>query len=218
VRWQGWCGLVVPRRSRPIPGSIYTCVDKQGRKLTADRPIPECLDREQRELSPTGTVRRQIGPSLTEPSARRWKCSAARRPKSATAIEEERRRERVLVARYPDKAAHDAERAAAIAQLWTTVTATAEKRIAELQAAAQDAGRGDGVLRKDPNKAPMLLRRQIAENDEGVPSSSASLPGQDQEKRRIHQRFDAELAQLRRCGGKCARRRTGAAEVLPAAR
>ncbi|OYX12745.1 MAG: DUF4124 domain-containing protein, partial [Acidovorax sp. 32-64-7] len=29
-------------------GSIYTCVDRQGRRLTADRPIAECLDREQR--------------------------------------------------------------------------------------------------------------------------------------------------------------------------
>ena len=47
-------------------GSIYTCVDRNGRRLTADRPIPECLDREQRELSPSGTTRRQIGPSLTE--------------------------------------------------------------------------------------------------------------------------------------------------------
>ena len=47
-------------------GGIYTCVDRNGRRLTADRPIPECLDREQRELSPSGMTRRQIGPSLTE--------------------------------------------------------------------------------------------------------------------------------------------------------
>ena len=51
----------------PSPsGGIYTCVDRNGRRLTADRPIAECLDREQRELGPSGIVRRQIGPSLTE--------------------------------------------------------------------------------------------------------------------------------------------------------
>ena len=45
--------------------SIYTCIDAKGRRLTADRPIAECLDREQKELSGNGTVRRTHGPSLT---------------------------------------------------------------------------------------------------------------------------------------------------------
>ena len=53
-------------QSQGATGGIYTCVDRNGRRLTADRPIPECLDREQRELSPSGITRRQIGPSLTE--------------------------------------------------------------------------------------------------------------------------------------------------------
>ena len=46
-------------------GSIYTCVDRQGRRLTADRPIAECLDREQRELNSSGTTRRVIQPTMT---------------------------------------------------------------------------------------------------------------------------------------------------------
>ena len=65
-------------------GGIYTCVDRNGRRLTADRPIAECLDREQRELGPSGIVRRQIGPSLTEqeraapkPVPASWKNAAA---------------------------------------------------------------------------------------------------------------------------------------------
>ena len=44
---------------------IYTCVDAKGRRITSDRVIPECLDREQKELSPSGTVRRVVGPNLT---------------------------------------------------------------------------------------------------------------------------------------------------------
>ena len=46
--------------------SIYTCVDSKGRRLTHDRPIPDCIDREQRELNSNGTVKRAIGPTLTE--------------------------------------------------------------------------------------------------------------------------------------------------------
>ena len=37
---------------------IYTCVDAKGRRLTSDRPIVECLDREQKELTPNGNVKR----------------------------------------------------------------------------------------------------------------------------------------------------------------
>ncbi len=92
-------------------GGIYTCVDKHGRRLTADRPIPECLDREQRELSPSGMTRRQIGPSLTELERAAQDAQRRKAAEERVRIVEERRRDRVLVARYPDKAAHDLERA-----------------------------------------------------------------------------------------------------------
>jgi hypothetical protein len=44
---------------------IYTCIDSNGRRITSDRPIPECLDREQRQLSGSGLVRRGLPPSYT---------------------------------------------------------------------------------------------------------------------------------------------------------
>ena len=116
----------------PSPsGGIYTCVDRNGRRLTADRPIAECLDREQRELGPSGIVRRQIGPSLTEQERAAQEAQRRKEAEARARELEERRRERALTARYPDKAAHDVERAAAI-QLVDDVTATAEKRLVEL--------------------------------------------------------------------------------------
>mgnify|MGYP006175955927 CR=1 FL=1 len=45
--------------------SIYTCTDSKGRRITSDRPIVECLDREQQRLGRTGTVREVIPPSYT---------------------------------------------------------------------------------------------------------------------------------------------------------
>ena len=56
-----WGPVVVAAQT----AGIYTCVDAKGRKLTSDRPIVDCLDREQLELNPSGTVRRKVGPSLT---------------------------------------------------------------------------------------------------------------------------------------------------------
>ena len=178
-------------------GGIYTCVDRNGRRLTADRPIAECLDREQRELGPSGIVRRQIGPSLTEQERAAQEAQRRKEAEARARELEERRRERALTARYPDKAAHDVERAAAI-QLVDDVTATAEKRLVELAQQRKALDVEMEFYKKDPNKAPMSLRRKIAENEESIAEQQRFIAGQDQEKRRVHQRFDVELAQLRR--------------------
>jgi hypothetical protein len=177
--------------------AIYTCVDRTGRRLTADRPIPECLDREQRELSPSGVTRRQIGPSLTELERSTLDAQRRKEAEERARVVEERRRERVLVARYPDKASHDAERSAAI-QLVDEVTATAEMRIKELHAERKKFDQEMEFYKKDPSKAPMALQRKITDNEESLSEQQRFISGQEQEKRRVHQRFDAELAQLRK--------------------
>ena len=55
---------------------IYSCVDARGRTITADRPIADCSDREQRELNPSGTVKRKVEPtpamSSRTPTATCW--------------------------------------------------------------------------------------------------------------------------------------------------
>jgi hypothetical protein len=197
-------------------GSIYTCVDRQGRRLTADRPIAECLDREQRELGPTGTMRRQIGPSLTEQERAALEVQRRKDADERARQQEERRRERVLTARYPDKAAHDVERAAAILLL-DDITAIAEKRMVELQLQRKALETEMEFYQKDPVKAPMALRRKIAENDDGMAEQRRFVVNQDLEKRRIHQRFDAELAQLRRLWAAQLTPAVAASDALPPA-
>jgi len=155
------------------------------------------LDREQRELSPSGITRRQIGPSLTELERAAQDAQNRKDAEERARVVEERRRERVLVARYPDKAAHDVERAAAI-QMVDDVTATAEKRMLELKAERKKLDVEMEFYKKDPNKAPMTLRRKIAEIDDSLAEQQRFIAGQDQEKRRVHARFDNELSQLRK--------------------
>ncbi len=195
------CAMLGAELARAQPqapaGGIYTCVDRHGRRITADRPIPECLDREQRELGPSGTVRRQIGPSLSENERAEQEAQRRKEAEEQAQVREERRRERVLTTRYPDKATHDIERAAAI-QLVDDVTATAEKRVEELKQQRKVFDTEMEFYKRDPNKAPMVLRRKIAENEESLAEQQRFLAGQDQVKRRVHQRFDTELAQLRK--------------------
>lgn len=176
---------------------IYTCIDKEGRKLTADRPIVDCIDRQQRELGPSGTVRRVVGPTLTEHERTAQEAERRKEQEERNRLAEERRRDRALMARYPDKTAHDTERANAIASV-DTVTHMATKRILELQNQSKALGTEMEFYRKDPNKAPMVLRRLVAENEQGIAEQQRFIAGQDKEKHRVHEHFDLELIQLKK--------------------
>src|SRR5271170_5309453 len=74
-------------------GGIYSCTDSKGHVITADRPIADCNDREQRELSPNGMVRR-VEPTYTarEQAARDERDRQAQQ--QAARQLEDRRRER----------------------------------------------------------------------------------------------------------------------------
>jgi len=96
---------------------IYTCTDAKGRRLTSDRPIPECLDREQKELNPRGMVLRVRPPVPTAneeaEQARKERQLADQRQREA----EQKRLDKLLLARYPTQSAFDAEREKNLASL-----------------------------------------------------------------------------------------------------
>ena len=99
-----WAGAA-PAQPAPAPApaaGIYSCTDARGRTLTADRPIAECIDREQRELSPSGTTRRRIEPTYTARELAEREDRAREAALQAARLTDERRRERVLAyrARY----------------------------------------------------------------------------------------------------------------------
>ncbi len=113
--------------------AIFTCVDSAGRRITADRPIPECLDRTQTELNGSGTVRRTHGPSLTEAERAAQEEQARREQLDRQRLLQERSRQRALLARFPDAAALEREQALALAPL-EAVVATARQRLGLLSA------------------------------------------------------------------------------------
>ncbi len=98
-------------QTTPIAGGVYTCIDAKGRKLTADRPIPECVDREQKVLNPSGTVRAKVGPTLTAQEKAELEQKEKRAQEEQGRAAEEKRRDRALLTRYPNKTVHDQERA-----------------------------------------------------------------------------------------------------------
>lgn len=176
--------------------SIYSCTDSKGRKLTSDRPIQECLDREQRELNPSGSTRRAVAPSLTAAEREQVDAQKRKEAEQTARVNEERRRNRALLMRYPDRTAHDREREASLKQVDAVIEA-ANKRLGELgqQRAAIDAEME--FYKKDPSKAPAKVRRQVTEHEESVRAQQRFIDDQQQEKKRINERFDEELGRLK---------------------
>lgn len=191
----GWC-LAACFCTVASAQSIYTCIDAKGRKITADRPIAECTDRTQRELSTTGTVRREIGPSLTAQELAAQEAQEKLAQEARSRDIENKRRDRALLARYPSRAVHDQERATALAQVDEVIKA-ANKRTGEL---AEQRKAIDSELEfyfKDPSKAPLALKRRIEENDKSVVVQKRFIAEQDLEKKRVNMRFDEELVKLK---------------------
>ena len=177
----------------PGPG-IYTCVDAKGRRLTSDRPIVECLDREQRELSGSGTLRRTIPPT---PTAQERAVIEERERKAAEdkqRLLDERRAARALLGRYPNRAAHDGERLKAL-QAQQEVIGSGYRRIDEL-AQQRKAIAVETEFYKDPAQWPARLHRLFDENAEQVAAQQRFIAAQEEEKARINGRYDEELARL----------------------
>ncbi|HYE39014.1 MAG TPA: DUF4124 domain-containing protein [Ramlibacter sp.] len=197
---------------------IYTCVDGHGKRITSDRPIVECLDREQKELNPTGTVRRIVPPSLTAAERavqeERERKLADERMRAA----EERRMQRALLTRYPHPAVHDAEREKAL-QAQQEVIATAQRRVRDLR---EERARLEAETEyyKTPAEWPAKLKRQFEENDQQISAQQRYVHAHEDELKRITRRFDEELARLKllwaRSGAATAA--APAAATVPAAR
>ncbi len=189
-------GSAVWAQTQSVSGGVYTCIDAKGRKLTADRPIVECIDREQKVLNPSGTVRAKVGPSLTAQEKIELEQKEKREAEERNRTAEEKRRDRALLTRYPNKGVHDQERAEALAQI-EVVTKAAATRLTELARQRVAIDEEMEFYKKDPTKAPAYVRRQLEENTQSQSVQKRFMAEQEAESRRVNARFDDELVRLR---------------------
>ena len=179
----------------PVAG-IYSCVDAKGRKLTSDRPIAECTDREQRLLNPSGTVKGTVGPTLTAQERADAEAKDRLALEERTRRDEEKRRDRALLVRYPNKGVHDGERAEAVAQIGV-VKKAALKRVEELLRQRTSIDAEMEFYKKDPSRAPSSLRRQAEDVTLSLAVQGRFIADQDGEITRVNARFDEELVRLK---------------------
>ena len=180
----------------PVISGVYTCVDARGRKLTSDRPIPECTDREQKVLNPSGTVKAKVGPTLTAQEKAEQDQLIKREAEERGRQAEEKRRDRALLTRYPSKQVHDKERQEAIGGINVVIQAAAQ-RLTELINQRKGIDEEMEFYKKDPSKAPAYLRRQLEENIQSQSVQIRFINEQKAEVERVNVRFDEELGRLR---------------------
>jgi len=190
-------GLAVWMAWPALWAQIYSCTDASGRRLTSDRPIAECLSKEQRELNPSGTTKRVVKPVLTADEQRQVDQQDKTDSQARARQEEDRRKNRALLARYPNKAEHDKERVYALSKIDEVINA-AQKRIGELAAQRKKINEELEFYRKDPAKLPPALREQLDDNERSIVAQRRFITDQDAEKRRTITRFDQELERLQK--------------------
>lgn len=179
-----------------IAQGIYTCVDGKGRKITSDRQIPECADRAQHEITPSGTVKRVVPATLTALERAVQEDKERQVAEQRSVGTEEKRRERMLLLRYPTRAVYDKERELALVQV-DEVIKTLSKRSQDLAEQRRLINTELEFYKKDFAKAPLLLKRRLEDNDSSMAIQNQLVTEQHSEKKRVNARFDEDGVKLK---------------------
>jgi hypothetical protein len=189
-----WACAAAAEAPKSATAGIYTCIDANGKRLTADRPIRECLAREQQMLNRDGSVRTRIPPSMTAEERAEYDARARKLAEERNAIADAGRRDRNLVNRYPDEASHHRAREAALDTVRLAIRAS-ESRLKELaherRPLLSEAEFYEG------RQLPPKLKQALDANDAAAAAQRDASRNQESELGRVMRLYDAELNRLR---------------------
>jgi hypothetical protein len=175
--------------------TIYSCTTADGRRITSDRLIAECLGTEQRVLNRDGTVRLVVTPPLSSEQQAAAEAKERRAAQARMQQQENARRDRNLLARYPDEAAHGRARESALDTVRSAMKAS-EDRLREL---ALDRKKLEQEAEFYKNRAlPPKLQQAFDANEAATEAQRTLTEAQRAELDRVSKTYDAELDRLRK--------------------
>ena len=189
------CTAGTGHAQQSAPKAVYSCVDANGRRLTADRPIDACLDREQRVTMPGGAVR-TVGPTISEKERAEQAAQARREAEERYRANDGKRRERALAVRFPNKAAHEAERADALESLEGQIKIMQQRKLSLMEERKKIDQEMEFYI-KDPSKAPPALQSRLKYSREEIKDVDEQIGSIGDEIKRTNKRFDDEAAMLK---------------------
>ena len=195
VLWAGVAGaglaLAQPKATGP---AIYSCVDDKGRRITSDRPIAECLSREQQQLNRDGSLQRTLPPTPTAVE-RAEQEQRERRTAEAMALQNDAmRQDRTLLQRYKAPEEHQRARVAALDAVRSAMSAT-DQRMAELTQERRGLVQEAEFYRG--RALPTKLQQSLDAVDTAMTAQRAATRSQRAELDRINRLYDVELERLR---------------------
>lgn len=173
---------------------IYTCIDDRGRKITSDRPIPDCNAKEQRVLNRDGSLRAVRPPTMTSDEAAEKEARERKAVETRAAQNDAARRDRNLLQRYRTEAAHHKAREAALDSVRAAIRLTrtrTEDLLKERKPLLDEAEFYKG------KPLPPKLKGQFDANDAALEAQRAAANTQQTELERVTRLYDAELDRLK---------------------
>ncbi len=188
-------GSLVLLSSSWAASGIFSCVDSAGKRRTADRPIPECLDREQRLLNKDGSQKQTVPPRMTAEERALFEERQHQKALAEAVQKDAIRRDRNLILRYPTEGAHNKAREAVLDELRHAVDAS-ELHLKQLQSERKPMS-AEAEFYKG-KRAPAKLKTQLEANDAQQQAQKDIITQQKAEIARVNGLYNAELARLRR--------------------
>jgi len=187
-------GAVAQTVQTPLVGVIYVCDDDAGRRLTSDRPIAACMDRPQRILGPDGRQRGILAPPMTTQQRLDKEAKEAREAQELVVKAEAARRDRLLLSRFKDEAAHQAIRDFAVDGLRIGMELSRNR----IKALTEERSQLDREVAPYKGQTlPATIGARVTANAASMTAQTQALELQQAEYNRISARYDVELARLK---------------------
>ena len=177
---------------------IYQC-ELNGKKVTSDRPIPECINKDQRQLNPDGSLRTIITPTPTDDERAEKERLDREREVERVAKNDAIRRDRNLMQRFPNEAEHNKARMKALDDLRVSAK-NSEARIALLMVERKKLEDEKQFYVNDRVNKPLPsgLKQKLDANEASLEAQKSLAQNQESEVARINKLYDAELARLKK--------------------
>ena len=188
-----------PAAADSVPArTSYTCV-VAGKKVVSDRLIPECANIEQRELNADGSLRRIVKPTPTNDEREEIERREREEKARVSAMNDAIRRDRNLMQRFPDEAAHRKAREKAL----DDVRLSAKNSGARIELLLEEKKKLDEERKFYENERvrkslPSGLKQKIDANDAGLEAQRSLAQNAHNELERINALYDAELLRLKK--------------------
>lgn len=188
-------GLAGAQSQTSPTSKIYSCTTSDGRRLTSDRPIPECNAREQAVLRRDGSVRDRVPPAMSPEERADAEIRQREADAKRAALADAARHDRNLASRFRNKAQHDVARQNALDDL-IKATEISQRRLKDLT--RERRGLDEEAEFYKHKQLPPKLKQQIDVNEAAVDAQKLFIEQQDAERVRVNKRYDLELSRLQK--------------------